>query len=174
MTDHKGTWKTTRMRIGAQMQVRAYKSDGTCYRWWYATVESVEKDEFVLVTPTGHWIDGIDGGMTSENALRVHYWADRWYCLLEAYTPEGELAEIYVNINSPIEIEDLQVCFTDYELDVIRRPPGEARLEDEDEFQEAAAEYGYSEAFQRACYLVAAVAMDLANGWVGRGLPQCP
>lgn len=162
------------MRIGDRVQVRAHKSDGACYRWWTATVESVTPGELTLVTPVGRLIEGIDGNLVSENALRVHYWADRWYCLLEAYTPEGKLAEIYVNINSPIEIEDLQVCFTDYELDVIRRPPGEAELVDEDEFQEAAVEYGYSEAFQRACYEVAQEALDLANRWVGRGMPATP
>ena len=132
----------------------------------------MEADKFTLVTPPGHWVDGVDGGFASENALRVYYWPGRWYCLLEAYTPGGELAEIYVNINSPVEIEGSQMRFTDYELDVSRRLPGEARLEDEDEFLEAAAEYGYSEEFQRACYEVAREALDLANGWVAGGMPR--
>jgi protein associated with RNAse G/E len=154
------------------VQVRAYKSDGTCYRWWQATVESVEEARFVLVTPPGHWVDGTDGGFASKNALRVHYWPGRWYCLLEAYTPGGELVEIYVNINSPVEIQGSHIWFTDYELDVSRRLPGEARLEDEDEFLEAASEYGYSEEFQQACYEVAREALDVANGWVAGGMPE--
>jgi protein associated with RNAse G/E len=172
MADHKGAWNTTQMKPGDRVQVKAYKSDGTCYRWWTATVEAVEADTFVLVTPPGHWIDGTDGGLTSENALRVHYWPGKWYCLLEAYTPGGELAEIYVNINSPVEIQDSQLRFTDYELDVSRIPPHEARLEDEDEFLEAAVEYGYSEEFQQACYRVAREALNLANHWVARGMPE--
>jgi protein associated with RNAse G/E len=159
------------MKIGDRLQARAYKSDGACYRWWVATVEEVEADKFVLVTPAGHRVEGIDGGRPSENALRVYYWPGQWYSLLEAYAPNGKLAEIYVNISSPVEIEDSNLWFTDYELDVRRRPPGEAWLEDEDEFLEAATEYGYSEEFQQACYEVAREALDLANGWVAGGMP---
>lgn len=172
MIDREGAWNTTHMKVGDRVQVRAYKSDGTCYRWWTATVETVGTDQLVLVTPPGQWVDGVDGGFASDNALRVFYWPGKWYCFLEAYTPAGKLAEIYVNINSPVEIEGLQMRFTDYELDVSRVPPGEAELQDEDEFKEAAVEYGYSEAFQRTCYEVAAEALDLANGWVAGGIPE--
>ena len=160
------------MIIGGRVQVKAYKSDGTCYRWWYATVEAVEADKLVLVTPPGHWVEGTDGGWASENALRVYYWPGKWYTLLEAYAPSGELTEIYVNISSPVEIEDSNLWFTDYELDVIRRPPGEARLEDEDEFLETASEYGYSEEFQQACYEVAREALDLASRWAAGVIPE--
>ena len=172
MTDSRGAWNTTKIKSGNRVQVKAYKSDGTCYRWWTATAESVTADELVLVTPAGHVIEDPSGDFASAHALRSYYWPGLWYCLLEAYTPDGELAEVYVNINSPIEVEGLQASFTDYELDVSRRPPGEAELVDEDEFQQAAAEYGYSEEFQRACYQAAREALDLANRWVARGMPS--
>ena len=172
MTDHQGAWNTARLRVGDEMQVRAYKSDGTCYRWWTATVESVTADRLVTVSPVGHPIEDPGGNFVSPNALRVFYWPGRWYSLLEAYAPDGELVEIYVNISSPVEIDGLQMRFTDLELDVSRKPPGEARLEDEDEFEEAAVEYGYSEEFQRTCCEVAAEAMDLANRWVAGGMPR--
>ena len=159
------------MQIGDQMQVRAHKSDGTCYRWWTAIVESVSADQIVVVTPVGHAIEDPGGTFVSPNALRVFYWPDKWYSLLEAYAPDGELVEIYVNISSPVEIDGLQMRFTDLELDVSRRPPREALLEDEHEFEEAAVEYGYSEEFQRTCYAVAKEALDLANRWEARGMP---
>jgi len=171
MTEREGAWNATHLRVGDQMRVSAYKSDGTCYRWWTATVESVRPDQFTLVTPVGHPIEDPGGSFVSPNALRVFYWPGKWYSLLEAYAPDGALVEIYVNISSPVEIDGLEMRFTDYELDVSRRPPDEARLEDEDEFEEAAAEYGYSEEFQRACYQVAREALDLANRWVVRGMP---
>jgi protein associated with RNAse G/E len=159
------------MKIGDRIQVRAYKSDGTCYRWWQATVEAVEMDVLVVVTLAGEQIEGIDGDWTSQNTLRVYYWPDRWYSLLEAYAPDGRLEEVYVNISSPPEIEDGQIRFTDYELDVSRRPPHEARIYDEDEFAEAASQYGYTEEFQEACYRVAREALEIANRWVARGMP---
>ena len=171
MTERDAFWNTTQMKPGDRVQVRAYKSNGTCYRWWNATVETADSHELALVTPVGDPIEDPDGGIRSENALRAFYWPGKWYSLLEAYTPSGELAEIYVNISSPVEIDGLEMRFTDLELDVSRRPPGEAELVDEDEFQEAAIEYGYSEAFQRACYQAAREALDLANRWVGRDMP---
>ena len=162
------------MQIGDSVQVKAYKSDGACYRWWTATVESVGPDELVLVTPLDHLVEASGVSWVSKYAIRGYYWPGKWYSLIEAYTPDKNLSEVYVNISSPVEIGDSQVRFTDYELDVSRRPPGEAELLDEDEFQQAAVEYGYSEEFQRACYEVAQEAIELANRWVARGMPADP
>jgi protein associated with RNAse G/E len=159
------------MEIGDDVQVRACKADGTCYRWWRATVEAVEADGVVLVTPAGHRVEGIHRSWTSRFAIRAFYWPDRLYNVLEVYALDGTLVEIYVNISSPAVIEDSQVSFTDYELDIDRRPPGEAQLEDEDEFREAALRYGYSQAFQETCYQVAREMIELANSWVARGMP---
>jgi protein associated with RNAse G/E len=159
------------MQIGERVLVRAYKLDGTCYRWRYATVETVETDKVVVVTPAGHRVEAIGGGWASQYAIRAYYWPDKWYSVLEVYVPEGRLAEVYVNINSPVEIEDSQIRFTDYELDVTRKPPHEARIVDEDEFLEAAARYGYSQEFQQTCYQVAREAMGVANRWVAKGMP---
>jgi protein associated with RNAse G/E len=87
------------------------------------------------------------------------------------YEPDGNLSEIYVNINSPVEIGDGQLCFTDYELDVSRELPHRARLVDEDEFEEAASKYGYSPEFQQTIYQVAREALEVADNWVAKGMP---
>ena len=52
------------MQIGDSVQVRVYKSDGTYYRWWHATVETVEVDRAVTITPVGHRVEGTQGGNT--------------------------------------------------------------------------------------------------------------
>jgi protein associated with RNAse G/E len=148
------------MQTGSQVQVKAYKSDGTCYRWWTATVETVEPDVIVTTTPAGHRAHDIDGGWRSQWAIRSYYWPERWYSVLEVYLANGKLVEIYVNINSPVE------------LDVSRELPRKARLVDEDEFQEAAPKYGYSAEFQQTCYRVAKEAIEVANNWVARGMPK--
>ena len=69
-------------------------------------VEAVEPDQVVVVTPAGHRVEAIGGGWTSEYAIRSYYWPDRGYSLLEVYTLDGRLAEVYVNINSLVEIGD--------------------------------------------------------------------
>lgn len=122
------------MQVGDRIQVRAYKSDGTCYRWWYATVESVETDRIVVINPVGHRVDDISGAWASECAIRAFYWLNRWYSLIKMYAPTGGLEEIHVNISSPVEVADKQMRFTDYELDISRKPPLKARIVDGDDF----------------------------------------
>ena len=122
------------IEVGERVRVRAYKADGTCYRRWCVTVEAVERDLLVTVAPAGHRLEGVDGVWRCEHVIRTVYWPDRWYSLLEVYTPDGRLEEITVNVGSPVTIEDSEIRFTDYELDVSRRPPEEPRILDEDEF----------------------------------------
>jgi protein associated with RNAse G/E len=161
----------THLQAGSQVHVRAYKSDGTCYRWWRGTVEAAAPDRVVVVTPVGHRVHTPDGGGASRWSIRATYWTDRWYSVLELYLPDGALVEIYVNINSPVELQEGILCFTDYELDVSRELPGPARLVDEDEFEEAAIQYGYSAAFQETCYRVAREAIEVAENWIATGMP---
>jgi protein associated with RNAse G/E len=162
---------TTHLQVGSQIQVRAYKSDGTCYRWWTGTVEAVEPGLVVVATPAGHRLHTPNGDWTSKWAIRSYYWPDRWYCVLEVYLADGTLVEIYVNINSPVVIDDGTISFTDYELDVSRELPHRARLVDEDEFQQAVLEYGYSAEFQQTCYRIAQEALEVADNWVAKGMP---
>jgi protein associated with RNAse G/E len=163
------------MQIGDQMQVKAYKSDGTCYRWWQATVEAIEENLIITIAPAGKRVEAIDGGWVSTGAIRTFYWLHKPYSLLEVYTPggelgDGELNEIYVNINSLVQIEPGQLSYVDYELDVTLRPPDAARIVDQDEFAEAIILYGYTVEFQQFCYQAAEEALHLANGWVAKGM----
>jgi protein associated with RNAse G/E len=158
------------MQIGDRIRISAYKADGTCYRWWTATVEAVEEDVVVTVNPPGHRVEGSGGGWISRRGIRSYYWLDRWYSLLEAYALDGTLEEIYLNINNPVQIVDSGLRYTDYELDVSRELPQAARIVDEDEFAEAAREHGYSQAFQEHCYEVAREAVEVANRWVAKGM----
>jgi hypothetical protein len=128
-------------------------------------------------------VEDPSGGWVSKYSIRSYLWPGKWYNLLELYLPDGGpsdgdlpegrlvLVEIYVNINSPVEIGEGEIWFTDHELDVSRELPGAARIVDEDEFEAAAARYGYSEAFQRFCYEVAREAVGIANHWQAGEMP---
>lgn len=151
------------MRPGEQIQVKAYKADGTCYRWWPATVEAFTDDLIVTISPSGKRVEALDGGWISQVAIRTFYWLAKPYSLLEVYKADGQLAEIYVNINSLVQIEAGQLSYIDYELDVTLQPPLAARIVDEDEFAEAVLKYGYTAEFQTFCYQAAHEAVELAN-----------
>lgn len=160
------------MEAGDRLRVKALKADGTCYRWGCARVEAVAEQRVVALTPPGHRVESIDGGWTSGYAIRSIFWTDRWYSLLEVYFRDEPLSEIFVNVNSPAEVADSEIRFTDYELDVSRKPPEWARVVDEDEFLEAVSRYGYTEVLRQRCYAVAREAVAVANRWEAGGFPE--
>lgn len=162
------------LRTGDEVKVSIYKSDGSRYRSWHATVEEASPDRIVTITPIGHLVDDTEGAWVAQSSVRAYYWTDRPYSLLEVYRPNGELGEIYVHISSPVEARGLELHITDYELDVVRQPPGLAHVVDEDEFAEAVITYSYSDAFQAFCYRAVREALALANGWEASGMPTFP
>ena len=151
--------------------MNALKSDGTCYRRWSVVVETAGSECLSLVAPVGSRIWDIRGEWIQEYAMRAYCWPEQPYILNEVYGPNGELAMVYVNINSPIEISSSHPHYTHYELDAVLRPPYRARIVYEDEFAEAAKQYCYSEGFQRRCYEAASRGTGLAECWVPRGAP---
>lgn len=153
------------MKPGTDIWVRAFKSDGHCYRWWDATIESVDARCVVTFSPPGGWVHQPDRRWQRDVHIRAYYWFERPYILLELYTPRETLVELYAHINSPPRWVDGELHYTDYELDVAWRPGQEPRIIDEDEFEEAIHRYGYSPAFQTACYRHAHEALELVRGW---------
>lgn len=162
------------MKLGDQIQVCACKTDGTVYRSWYTTIESVDADSIVTISPAGSMV--LDktklGDHPIKHHLRSYYWFDKFYNLIEVFRVDGTLVEIYINIASPPEFENNIMSFKDHELDVDRHLPGLAELIDEDEFAEAAITYQYTQEFQEKMYAAANEAVELANHWVARPAPE--
>jgi predicted RNA-binding protein associated with RNAse of E/G family len=90
--------------------------------------------------------------------------------LIEVYTPDGALTQVYINIGSPPRFSGTGFSWTDHELDISKSPGHPARLVDEDEFAAAALRYAYTPAFQIHCYSAAADALRLAESWHPAGL----
>jgi len=154
-----------------RVYISAYKADGKLYRSWESIVEVATPECIVTINPVGHRIRGIEKDWFSTYAIRSYFWLGKPYYLLEVYTPKGDLHSLYININSPVQVDYPDLCYTDYELDVVWLPPGPATVVDEDEFAAAALEYGYSAEHKRSCYQAAAEALELANHWCSRGMP---
>lgn len=160
------------MKPGDKIHVRARKADGTVYRSWHTTIESVDADSIVTISPAGGMVeDRTRVSYQIKHILRSYYWFDKFYNLIEVFDTQGNLIEIYINIASPPELEDGLLSFKDHELDVSRYPPKAAELIDEDEFAEAAVKYQYTQEFQNRMYSVAEEAIELANHWKARLFP---
>jgi protein associated with RNAse G/E len=161
------------IRAGAEIRVEVYKADGSWYRRWHATIESVDPDSIITVSPPGGLVeDKHRGNWNTKNILRAYYWFDKPYNLVEVFKPDGRLEELYVNVASPAEIKDGILRFTDYELDVARILPSVAKILDREEFDEAAQKYGYSEDFQRQAYQTAELVVQLVDHWPAKSAPK--
>ncbi len=161
------------MKAGDQIQGHACKTDGTIYRSWHTTIESVNTDSIVTISPEGSMV--IDktklGDHPIKHHLRSYYWFDKFYNLIEVFDVNGELVQIYINIASLPEFANREVSFKDHELDVVRDIPGTAKIVDEDEFAEAVLKYQYSEEFQKSMYQAAHEALALADHWKAGPVP---
>lgn len=161
------------MKPGDPLHVRACKADGSVYRSWHTTIESVESDSIVTISPAGERVwDRARGEYLTMHILRTHYWFDRFYNLIEAFETNGALVEIYINVASPPWFEEGVMGYIDHELDVAKFPHQEAQLVDEDEFAEAIVKYRHTEEFQNELRSAARDAMDLANSWEARPAPN--
>lgn len=160
------------LKPGDVIEAHACKADGTVYRSWRATIESVAADSIVTVAPSGSSVFNIKGeDYPIAHHYRAYYWLEKYYNLLEIFETDGKLVQIYLNIASPPEFKNGVLSFKDYELDVSKSPPSPAKLIDEDEFTEAALKYNYSPQFQEKMYAVANEALELANNWTARPCP---
>jgi protein associated with RNAse G/E len=161
------------MKIGDRIQVQACKADGSVYRSWHTTIEKMDADSIITVSPIGSEMqDRKRGNVRIGHTMRNYYWFDKFYNLIELFDAQGNLAQIYINIASPPYLEDGSLCFKDYELDVFRYPSNSAILLDEDEFAEAVITYQYTKEFQKQMYSAANEALELANHWQARPSPQ--
>ena len=160
------------MKIGDKIRVRACKADGSMYRSWHTIVEALDENLIITISPAGGLVEDLKRpAYQLEHILRSYYWLDKFYNLIEAFDPQGNLVEIYINIAAPPEFEDGGLSFKDHELDVSRFPPAAARIIDEDEFAAAAIKYHYTREFQSRMYLAAEEALELANTWKTRPVP---
>jgi protein associated with RNAse G/E len=161
------------MKAGDQIQGHACKADGTIYRSWHTTIESVNTDSIVTISPAGSMV--IDktklGDHPIKHHLRSYYWFDKLYNLIEVFDVNMTLVQIYINIASLPEFINGEIRFKDHELDVVRDMPGPAQIVDEDEFAEAVLKYQYSEEFQKKMYAVAQEALALADHWTANPAP---
>lgn len=159
-------------KIGDVIHVQACKADGTVYRSWNATIESVHSDSLVTIAPAGSSVFNIKGeDYPTVHHYRAYYWFDKFYNLLEVFETDGKLVHIYLNIASPPEFKNGGMSFKDHELDISKVLPNPARLVDEDEFAEAVTKYNYSSEFQEQMYAVAREALQIAENWQAKPCP---
>lgn len=163
------------MKIGDRIQVQACKTDGSVYRSWHTTIETMDANSIVTISPAGSAMqDQKRGVIRIGHIMRSYYWFDKFYNLIEIFEASGKLFHIYINVASPPEFKNGIMSFKDHELDISRYVPKPAELIDEDEFAEAVITYRYTKEFQEQMYSAANEALELANHWQANPAPHFP
>lgn len=157
------------LRAGDVIRARALKHDGRPYRWWRTTLHDIDEKGLVTASQIGNLVRQPRSAWRTRSHIRGFFWFDRPQGVLECYGRTGELDELYVNIGTPVRLRAGKLEYTDYELDVSKRPGEAARIVDEDEFVEAAKRYRYSPALQRGVRAAAREGVKLAESWQPRG-----
>jgi protein associated with RNAse G/E len=163
------------VKPGDTIWVRIDKADGSPHRWWQTRVEAIEGDCLVTWTVAGspmyHNADRFPKAVYPVQwFIRNYYWSGRRYDLLEVYDLDGQLHELYADVTSPVEVTDDEIRFIDHELDVQMFAGQTPRIVDQDEFAEAAEQYGYSEEFVRESYALAEELLVVLAEWQPRGV----
>ncbi len=158
------------MKPGDTIWVRVFKADGRTHRWWQARVEAVRDDCIIAYTDVGnpvyHNVDTFSAPVfPQKHSIRNYYWLGRRHDLLEVYEADGRLHELYADITSPIEVVGGEIHYIDHELDVQMDAGDVPRIVDQDEFAEAAEQFGYADAFMRECYELAEQLIDVLREW---------
>lgn len=128
--------------MGREVQVRYRKFDGSLH--WHFVMRELGRDEH------GWWLGGEAGTVlqrgseppgTAPTDFVLLAPPGRWWTACFNAAPHK--VDVYVDLTSVPETTDDSLTMIDLDLDVVRRRDGSVYLDDEDEFIEHQAKYGY-------------------------------
>ena len=158
------------MKAGDIIRCRALHADGNCYRHWMTTVEYADDEMIVTYSPAADESTDLQANTrVLPYGIRGYYWHRQPYNLFECLLPNGDLDHLYANVANPPTIDANTLSYTDYELDVYARVGEPAKIVDEDEFAEAALQYGYTDTFQKHCRDTAIALLAIVQNWQPQG-----
>lgn len=158
------------MKPGDLVWVRVFKTGGIPHRWWRPVVETATPECVVVFSEANSLLFTVAEIIVLPRLFRTFFWPGRRHTLLEIYEPDGRLYELYADITSPIEVTDDEVRFIDHELDVSMIAGEKPRIIDQEEFAEAAEQFGYSDEFVRESYALAEQLVEVLTNWLPRGV----
>lgn len=156
------------MRISRQsikVSINAFKSDGRCYRTFVGQLLHRDLELTIVYCPIGTKIINQGQVFIGDKNLKMYFWQNRNYNVMEFRDENNELEVLYANITSLPKIESDMIEYVDFELDILQRKGEEPKIIDEDEFREAAEKYNYSIQFQEACYQYCEQAIATIRQW---------
>ena len=129
--------------------VSVQKYDGTEHRRWTARVAKTIGPLLILNAVFGEEIQhDLLGTIASGTISTEYYWLDRWYNVFRFSDPDQKLKNFYCNINVPPRFDGRVLSYIDLDIDVLVEPDLTYKILDEDDFEENAQHYRYSQEVQ--------------------------
>lgn len=126
--------------------VNSLRFDRTVKRSWECKLVEQTDDRIVLKGEFNFDVDHSDLGLVKTGTTSLEYfWLDRWYNVFVFHEPDGGFRNIYCNINLPPTYASGVLEYVDLDIDLVVWPDGSFRILDQEEFDENAIKFGYSD-----------------------------
>ena len=128
--------------VGHWLTIRCYKHDGNLHRWWDRGLVLENNDDFIVVATKRAKVTETNGRkwFTKEPAVTI-FSKKQWWNAICMIKTDGIV--YYCNIASPSIIEDGNVKYIDYDLDVKLFQDGSIKVLDEKEYSRHKKSYHY-------------------------------
>ena len=132
----------------AAIIVSVVKYDGREYRRWPARIARSIGSLLILDAVFDEEIQHDLLGTISRGTISTeYYWLDRWYNVFR-FSDAGQTLRFYCNINVPPRFDGRILSYIDLDIDVLVEPDFTYKILDEDDFEQNANRYPYSEEVQ--------------------------
>ena len=129
--------------------VSVFKYDGSEHRRWPARIAKADGPLLILDAVFDEEIEhDLLGTISSGTISTEYYWLDRWYNVFRFSDPDQKLKSFYCNINVPPHFDGHDLSYIDLDIDVLVEPDLTYKILDEDDFEENAQHYHYSQDVQ--------------------------
>jgi protein associated with RNAse G/E len=128
-----------------QVKVISRKYDLSIRRTWNCFLVTQNGNLIELVGEFDKEVTHPELGVIEAGTIsREYFWSDRWHNVFRFERPSGQLRNFYCNINLLPKFNGTELDYIDLDIDLIVRPDGRVVTLDEDEFEQNAANFGYS------------------------------
>jgi uncharacterized protein len=118
---------------GASVIVCSFKKDGSFHRLWENTIVVEQTENHIIVGNSKAMVTESDGRYweAREPAITI-FFKDAWFNIIAMLRPTG--VHYYVNIASPFVLQQENITYIDFDLDVAMNPSNIIKILDEGEY----------------------------------------
>jgi uncharacterized protein len=125
------------------------KYDGREHRRWPARIAKTAGPLLVLDAVFDEEIEHDLLGRISPGTISTeYYWLDRWYNVFRFSDANRKFQNFYCNVSQPPSFDGRVLSYIDLDIDVLVAPDLTYKILDEDDFEENAKRYQYSDEVQ--------------------------